>query len=445
MLIVGTKSCCYILWRPKERHWKIYSLLGSGQPVCYRCDCREPITASLVVIQYPRVLPCLITVLRDMRRSGEVAMVRKIAISTLGLFLAACAAGTPAADDVPDHEQRSTAESTSDLIEELEVRVDVHSTDDPGRADLLHVLADLHRQRHEELLEAAMEVWEDEVCQQARSGSTVYDECDARERAFAEEGEYHLAQSAHRYEEIIADYPDYYMMAEVLLDAALVLQWSGRRDEAIGHLGELIDTHSESDQAIHGHLAMGDHFFALNQLERAENHYEKVTKADDVALEYYGRYKMGWVHLNRGEYERSLSQFSEVIQGTRHLPDGHDAVAFGEHAVDDFVRVAARLDDVEVAIQRLSQTLEDRKELQRSLELLSRFYVDAVNYDEAKSVLERLVSMEPDGDDGLRYQAMLGRVYLLEGDRRKATSLLEPRCEGGYAEACRVLEQGGDQ
>ena len=81
--------------------------------------------------------------------------------------------------------------------------------------------------------------------------------------------------------------------------------------------GELIRQYKKSEYVPDAYLALGEHYFADNKLNKATKAYKKAykigKKRDRPDTFVYARYKLAWCDYNAQEYTAALKKFKYVV------------------------------------------------------------------------------------------------------------------------------------
>lgn len=176
-------------------------------------------------------------------------------------------------------------------------------------------------------------------------------EVDKHKSAAATAGKYAVAArtSAIKYYTMMKDqYPSYSKLDEVLYYLAYEHEQAKDLDNARKVYFELIEKAPQSPYIPNAYLAFGELFFQDAQSDPsnwdlAAGAYKKVIEFPPPKNKAYGyaRYKLGYVHWNKGEYAETLNEFKAVIEFGDKYSDLPNAKQLAKSARRDLIPVYA--------------------------------------------------------------------------------------------------------
>jgi tetratricopeptide (TPR) repeat protein len=158
---------------------------------------------------------------------------------------------------------------------------------------------------------------------------------------------------------------------------------------ARGLYSQLLAHYPRSAYVPDAYLALGEHYFAENQMQEAEEAFVEVLKYPASRGFDHATYKLAWVHYNTQRYQTALNLFAALARGSKHP-------VIRQAALRDTVRVYAEVGAPDAA-HGFFQTL-DRTQAGSLVHSLSELYLDTGKYDQAMTVLRQLEALDPDPD-----------------------------------------------
>ncbi len=110
---------------------------------------------------------------------------------------------------------------------------------------------------------------------------------------------------------------NYPKMDMALFYYGYTLQGGKYMKEARAVYDKLLKNYPKSKYVPEAHLAFADFYFEQNQLDDAKARYEMVLKFPQSSAFQYAKYKLGWIHLNKQQFQLALEAFFEVAQATK--------------------------------------------------------------------------------------------------------------------------------
>jgi TolA-binding protein len=156
-------------------------------------------------------------------------------------------------------------------------------------------------------------------------------------------------QNAIKYYSMMKDqYPNYSKLDEVLYYLAYEYEQAKDLQNARKVYFELIEKAPQSPYIPNAYLAFGELYFQEAQgdpskFDLAAAAYKEVIKYQPPKNKVYGyaRYKLGYVHWNKGEYAETLNEFKAVIEYGDKFSDLPNAKQLAKSARRDLIPVYA--------------------------------------------------------------------------------------------------------
>ena len=219
------------------------------------------------------------------------------------------------------------------------------------------------------------------------------------------------------YGKLASDYPSHPKLDEVLYFLALEHEKAGDRKSARTTYLRLLQQAPKSKYLPRAYLAFGELFFEEapgdpTQWELAAQAYREVVKypPPDNEVHAYARYKLAYVHWNRGEHAEALSQLKKVIDTLAQFPQLPGKAGLERSARRDFIPIYAASGRAEAAFTTLRSVSGDaaggsEKTLAMADEL-GLAYLDVGRYDQAIVLYRDLLGRDP-GERSCHYQTQI--------------------------------------
>src|SRR4051812_4736743 len=233
------------------------------------------------------------------------------------------------------------------------------------------------------------------------------------------------------------DYPDYSKIDEVLYYLAYEYEQGGDLKNARATYFELIQKAPKSAYIPNAYLAFGELFFQEAQgdpskWELSAAAYKEVIKYPPPNNKVYGyaRYKLGYVHWNKGDYPNALNEFKKVIEYGDQFLDLPNAKQLAKAARRDLIPVYAVSGAPEKAYNFLKPISGDKGgENTATLGMMNELgsaYMDTGHYKEAIVLYKDLMGRDS-GEKSCYYQAQVTAATqaLFSGDKEAVRKELD--------------------
>ncbi len=219
------------------------------------------------------------------------------------------------------------------------------------------------------------------------------------------------------YSKMKDEYPTYSKIDEVLYYLAYEYEQAQDYKNARSVYFELIQKAPKSPYIPNAYLAFGELFFQEAQgdpskWDLAAAAYQEVCKYPPPNNKVYGyaRYKLGYVHWNKGEYAPTLAEFKKVIEYGDTYKDLPNATQLAKAARRDLVPVYAVSGAPEKAFNFFRPLSGDAAgETKKTIDMLNDLglnYLDTGHYKEGIVLYKDLLSRDG-GDKTCFYQAQI--------------------------------------
>lgn len=223
------------------------------------------------------------------------------------------------------------------------------------------------------------------------------------------------------YQEILQKYPSYERADQVLYQMARAYDEIGQPDEAMAVMERLVGQYGYSDYLDEVHFRRGEYLFTRRQFRDAESAYEAIIEMGPASSYYeLALYKLGWALYKQEFYELALHRFVALLD--YKLSIGYDFDA--SQSEDDERRVADTFRVISLSFSNLggpevlseyfaangSRSFEDR-----IYSNLGEFYLDKLRYNDAATVYDSFVELNPYHRVAPRFSMRIVEIYE-EGD-----------------------------
>ncbi|HTQ05803.1 MAG TPA: hypothetical protein VMI54_18200 [Polyangiaceae bacterium] len=232
-------------------------------------------------------------------------------------------------------------------------------------------------------------------------------------------------------------YPKYSKIDEVLYYLAYEYEQAQNYDKAREVYLELIDKAPKSPYIPNAYLAFGELFFQEAQgdpskWDLAAAAYKEVIKYPPPNNKVYGyaRYKLGYVHWNKGDYANALNEFKKVIEYGDQFSDLPNAKQLAKAARRDLIPVYAVSGAPEKAFNFLKPISGDKSgENTQTISMMNELgsaYMDTGHYKEAIVLYKDLMGRDG-GEKSCYYQGQITAATqaLFSGDKEAVRKELD--------------------
>ncbi|WP_373048450.1 tol-pal system YbgF family protein [Vulgatibacter sp.] len=244
-------------------------------------------------------------------------------------------------------------------------------------------------------------------CQDAKG----LDACGAEPKINNHQSELYRAEALRLYEQILKDSPTYMRKDEVLFALAVNLYEKGDKNGSIARYRDLVTQYPNSQFAGDAYVAMGEHYFAANELAKAEAAYEKALQAsvNEPRIYNFALYKLSWCSFNAGDYEGSLKKLQEVVTRSEAAKTKNE-VALKWEALRDMVLTWSQLGEVQKA-NIYYKSVTSREKARDYMSRLAGKYFGDKRSDLAIDTYALLIDEEPNDPRAPEYQSNIVRSY----------------------------------
>lgn len=219
------------------------------------------------------------------------------------------------------------------------------------------------------------------------------------------------------YEQILSEYPSYERADQVLYQMARAYDEIGQPDEAMEVMERIVSEYQYSSVLDEVHFRRGEYLFTRRQFREAEAAYESIIQMGagstyrELAL-----YKLGWALYKQEFYELALHRFVALLD--YKLSVGYDFDA--ENAEDDERRVTDTYRVISLSFSNLGgpEVVNEyfaangkRSYEDRIYSNLGEFYLDKLRYNDAATVYDSFVELNPFHRVAPRFSMRVVEIY----------------------------------
>ena len=186
------------------------------------------------------------------------------------------------------------------------------------------------------------------------------------------------------------------------------------------YFNQLLRTHPSSPLVPDTHLALGEHYFENQNIEKAIQNYRGVLKHPQHKAYPYAVYKLGWAHYNQAfsnedkkidHFRKAASAFKLVVKLSDSIRENAQ-YSLKDEALNDLVMVWADAEDVQTAWTYF-QGMDETDKFYAMLERLGYIYEERGEAVKAIKVFARLLKEAPQRKTN--YEVYLTVAALHEG------------------------------
>lgn len=253
--------------------------------------------------------------------------------------------------------------------------------------------------------------------------------------AFTKKSEAYKKQALDNYAIVLEKFPDYPRLDEVLYIMAFNQYEAGKTKEAVDNYSQLIRQYQESEYVSDSYLALGEHYFKANDLQKSTKAYKKAYDIGESkkrpSVANYALYKLAWCDYNAQAYDDALSKFKDVIRrsGKSDGKSGDtEKLQLKREALNDMVLTYSQLDQTKDAYEYLKKEA-GAQEGYRLTTKLAAVYKEQGKHPLQIETLRLLINLDPDHTSSPDYQSQIVAAYSQMGDRanvkKEVTRLVE--------------------
>jgi TolA-binding protein len=258
--------------------------------------------------------------------------------------------------------------------------------------------------------------------------------------SFTAESEAYKKQALQNYGIILDKFPNYPRLDEVLYIMAFNQYDAGKADDALSNYSQLIKQYPKSEYVSDSYLALGEHYFKINNLEKATKAYQKAydkgTEDKRRSVYNYARYKLAWCDYNAQEFDKALAKFKDVVteenkaksNGEKGEQGRASGVQLKREALNDMVLTYSHLGASKEAYDYLKKEA-GAQEAYRLSGKLAAVYKEQGKHALEVDTLRMLINLDPDNAQAPDYQSAIVLAYSNLGDRaavrKEVTRLVE--------------------
>jgi len=174
--------------------------------------------------------------------------------------------------------------------------------------DVLIRLADLYYYREKDDYFARLEQYDEQL--------ELYERGELVE--LPEEPRIVYAKSMEMYQRIVDEFPQSDLVDDAVYSKGFLFEEMGDHNRANQIYQHLINDFSDSKYVPEALMRLGEYYFnpPINDIYRAIDYYERVTKYKNSPRYDESLYKLGWSHYRLDQYPEAISYFTMIVEGS---------------------------------------------------------------------------------------------------------------------------------
>ena len=225
-------------------------------------------------------------------------------------------------------------------------------------------------------------------------------------------------QALKNYSILLKSYPRYSRRDQVLYVMAYNLYEANKKTSAVRKYVELVKKFPKSEYAADAYLALGEHFFNNNRLQKARKAFVRALKTKKEKVITFATYKLAWCDYNAGQYADAVRRFKAVIKRSAASGQNEDAIQLGDEAASDIVIAFSHLDEVD-AVYAYLKKVRDEKWAKRQTSRLGALYMSQGKYDLAVRTYRFMIKKYPYHLDAPMYQSNIVKAFTKMNKRER--------------------------
>ncbi|WP_242395887.1 tetratricopeptide repeat protein [Anaeromyxobacter oryzisoli] len=258
---------------------------------------------------------------------------------------------------------------------------------------------------------------DDRIIALGKANPAERERLEAERKSLEADSRRHQDQAVALYKAIIAKYPKYPRLDEVLYFLGENLAKRNRNDpNALKAYRALIQRYPQSHYVPDAWMAFGEYYFErANKSDRAGNlakaleAYRKAAANRESSVYGYALYKQAWVHTNLGNWNEALELFRAVIafgETTNSTIPADRKLALVKEARKDYVRTYSHVGSAEGAWDEFRRVGGDTFWWEMLKSLAGIYYDDGKDRD-AVLVYARMIRERPRSFDAPFFQSRI--------------------------------------
>ena len=326
-------------------------------------------------------------------------------------------------------ENSAKAEKKRDeQIKEIQKLLEKLKGDDSRRGELVFRLAEIYWEKSKFIYQTEFKEFDEDYQKWVDTGRQGKE---PQLGSFTKKSEAYKKQSLQNYSIVLEKFPDYPRLDEVLFIMAYNQYEAGKSKEAIDNYSQLIRQYPKSEYVSDSYLALGEHYFKANDLNKATKAYQKAydrgMQDKRRSVYNYAYYKLAWCDYNAQEFDKALAKFKAVI-AEENKSQTKEGVQLKREALNDMVLTFSHLEKTKEAYDYLKKEAGE-KEAYRLTGKLAAVYKEQGKYLLEVDAERLLINLDPDSPQAPDYQSAIVLAYSQLGDRtavrKEVTRLVE--------------------
>ncbi len=290
----------------------------------------------------------------------------------------------------------------------------------PGKSDLYFRLAERYYEKARAIYYSEMQDYDKAI--EAWMAKRETDPDAPEPKLDNRKSQVYTDQAMNIYKIILKKYKDYHRRDEVLFTMGYNLYESGKKSEGVKMYWELIKGYPTSRFVPDAYLAMGEHYFANNDVFNAKKAYERALKFKESKVYTFALYKLGWCDYNLGEYEKAIDKFKQVVElaqrEAQKAGGDKNKIQLRREALQDMILAFAQIDALDAAEEYYLSQVGKQGALEY-LRKLARVYEKQGKAEMTVKSFRRLLNEYPTNPDCPSFHNSVVLAYRKMNQRNK--------------------------
>jgi cellulose synthase operon protein C len=207
---------------------------------------------------------------------------------------------------------------------------------------------------------------------------------------------YDFSSARKVYQEYLASFPGSPLRPEVTYNLAFSYEEEGALDQAVSLYDELTLTAPKSRFSPEAYLRLGEHFFELDQFDKAIDYYRKVQDLGDSQFYDKALFKTGWALYAKGDFPGAEEAFAQLLERQSALKGEKKRDLYNES-----LEILAKIQSETGGAKALDSFLSRHKSPAYGLDLslqLGNYFQETARYEDAIDTYKELLERYPGCD-----------------------------------------------
>ena len=231
-----------------------------------------------------------------------------------------------------------------------------------------------------------------------------------------------FSEAIKAYSAVVMDFPGHPLVEDALYGLAYCYTEQGDPDKAAQGYLRLIKLYPETRYSMEINMRLGEYYFDLGDMGRAQAHYRVVIKKGETEYLDKAYYKLGWSLYNQDRYEEAINSFFQLLDLDNEQTK--EAGSLVGESIDIIARSYAESSGTPGLARRLAKRGKDSSSPAILLKLADLFKERSL-YPEAVGTYRTFIKNYPEARELPLALSHLGESYHIRGDLLTALELSE--------------------